>query len=131
MPKFKKLLLKNVPQGNGIYKDEIQWVLHIDNQEELLKYHTLDAALNMESFINMGRNKDGNILTSHIGPVDTRTQSLTNYIAHKSMTVPDGEKWYPIIEIVNITDKKYLGMLKLLKMGYSLRVNEAGGYCSF
>lgn len=126
MAKFVKLNLHNIP-GKG---DDIQWRLVIDNLEDLNRYHSLDATLNMEAFMAMEREPNGGpIKLSHTGAQPTRQIALQTYIHSKVMTTPVGQKVYPIIEVAQLTDKKYLGMFKYVSQYGAIAINPAGGYC--
>jgi len=126
MPKFIKLLLKDIPKvGN-----EIQWRLVIDDIETLNKYHSLDATLNMEAFMTMEREPNGgDIKLSHTGAAPTRAIMLQTYLQAKIMTTPANEKVYPIIEVASLTDRKYLAMFKYILSHGAIQINPSGGYC--
>ncbi len=119
--KFVKLNLKTSRDP----KHAIQWNMIIDNIEDLKAYHNLEATLNAEAFLDLGKTKRA----GHLGDDNPRMlviDSLLKIKAHRQ----DGEKTYPIIEVAKLTDQKYLSMLRLLSNGETIRVNKAGGYCT-
>lgn len=125
MPKFIKFLLKNVPDKGNIQ----QWRLVIDNEADLKSYHNFDIKCNGEAFLGLERGKDGGIVLSHYGMASTRHTVLHQLLQLKLNTLKEGEKMYPIGEVANITNKKYLGMLKCISLFGAIQINEAGGYC--
>lgn len=125
MPKFIKLLLKDVP-GKG---DTQQWRMVIDNEADLTTYHHIDTQCNGEAFLGLERSKDGDIVLSHTGPASTRQIVLQRLLHAKLQCLPQGEKMHPLFEVAAITDRKYLGMLKYITQFGAIQINEAGGYC--
>jgi hypothetical protein len=126
--KFLKLKLNGVPESkNGVV---IRWALVIDNEQDLAQYHGHDAYCNMQSFMSLERYPNGGgIKTSHLGATDTRSLSMVRMIQAKQITLAEGEKMYPIIEVAKITDQKYLSMLKYILNYGAIRINHAGGWC--
>lgn len=126
MPKFIKLKLNGLPNDAT---PDIQWRMVIDNLDDLNKYHSLNATLNMEAFMTMERDSGNNIMLSHTVAAPTRAIVLQRLLHAKINATPEDEQVYPIIEVANITDKKYLGMLKCITTHGAIQMNAAGGYC--
>jgi hypothetical protein len=126
--KFLKLKLNGVPESKNDVV--VKWVLVIDNEQDLMQYHQHDAYCNMQSFMSLEREPNGGgIKTSHLAAVDTRSLSMVRMIQAKQITLAEGEKMYPIIEVAKITDQKYLSMLKYILNYGAIRINPAGGWC--
>ena len=127
MPRFVKLKLKELPKSEKEY--DIRWTLVIDNKSDLDKYHEIDAHANMEMFLNIERDDDGDIKLSHTAAAPTRGIAIQRMLQAKIMSTPEGETIYPIIEVANYTDKKYLSMLKYITEHGAIQINSTGGYC--
>jgi len=125
MAKFIKLRLRNIPKK----LNEEQWRMVIDNKKDLDDYHSLNAVLNMEAFMTMERDENGDIALSHTGAAPTRAIVLQRLLHTKITTTPAGEKIYPIIEVAKFTDAKYLGMLRFIENFGAIQMNAVGGYC--
>lgn len=126
MAKFIKLKLNGLPKSETT---DIHWRMVIDNMGDLKEYHSLNATLNMEAFMTLERDDNDNIALSHLGPASTRQTVLHRYLRAKIDCTPKGEQVYPLIEVAQLTDKKYLAMLKFLMTKGAIQINEAGGYC--
>lgn len=127
MARFEKLQLHNVPDTKGNTKTS--WGLVISSEEELLKYHNYDAHANANAFMGLERDKDGRIITSHVGPTSGRQLALLKMLQVKEMTAAQEEMVYPIVEVAKLTDGKFLSMLKLITTVGAVRINVNSGYC--
>lgn len=123
MPKFIKIQF-NTPAGFTT-----QWELVLETVEDVNKYHGLETALNGEAFIELAHsniNYNDSDRPQYTGK-NIRANTLDRWFSHKVNSAKKGEKVYPLFEVANLTDMKYLAMLKNIARG-PIRVNEAGGY---
>lgn len=107
---------------------ETQWRKIIEDRIDLDSYHEINTRNNFEAFLSLKRTKEG-LLSSHILGESPRVIGLSNIINCRISSLREGEKLYPIIEVANICDKKYLGMLKFINSVGTIQMNEAGGWC--
>jgi len=124
--KFALLELNEVPKKGTIG----QWRLIIDSKEDLDNYHGYEGHSYSNALLSMARNsKTGEIETSHIGGAATKEMILARWLSMRKETAKEGEKIYPLIEMANLVDRKYLGQLKHITNIGAIQINEAGGWC--
>lgn len=124
--KFVKLRL-TVPDGHGGRKDVEEWRCVISQVHDLLLFANFEAELFARAFLQLERMKNGSFEAAHAQ--DKKVGALATMLNLRRNRLKEGETFDPLIETVNIHDRKIKGMMKVLELGQTLCVHQNGSFC--